>query len=127
MWGCCPKVSVEQGELLQLHFQRQAAEQEQGLVYLLLSTHTPTTNIPHHPALIQHSRSAAHCSVHHVLRPVRPTREYLSLLPCSHPLGAALAPSPHIRRPLARAELHGAGDDRYREQYVAIHGLRLTQ
>lgn len=124
-WGCCPKVLVEQGELLQLHSQHRAAEQEQGLVSLPLCIHTPPTIIPHHPALIHHSKSAAHCFVLHALHPVRLTLGYLSLLPCIHHLEAALGLSPHTRHPLAPAEPRGAGDDP--SHYVAIHGLHPTQ
>lgn len=102
---------MEQGELLQLLSLHQAVEQEQGLVFLPLFTHTPTTNIPLHPALMHHSRSGAHCSVLRALLPVRPTLGYLSLLPCRHLLEAALALFHRIRRPLTQAESHGAGDD----------------
>lgn len=126
-WGCCPKVSVEQGELLQFRSLHKAAERDQGLVYLPLFTPTPTTNIPLHPALTHHSRSAARCFVLHALHPARLTLGYSSLLPCIHPLGAALALSPRTSRPLAPAEARGAGDDWSREQYVANHGLLPTQ
>lgn len=127
MWGCYPRALVEQGELLQWHSLHQAVEQEQGLVYLPLFTHTPTTNIPRHHASMHHSTSAARCSVLHGLHPARPTLGYLSLLPCSHLPEAALALSPRTRRPPAPAEPHGAGDDWSQEQYVAIHGLLPTR
>lgn len=118
---------VEQGELLQFHSLHQAVEQEQGLDFLRLFTHTPTTNIPLHPVLIHHSRNGARYFVLHALRPVRLTLGYLSLLPCSHPLEAALALFLHTRRLLAPAELHGAGDAWSREHHVAIHDLLPTQ
>lgn len=125
MWGCCPRVLVEQGELHRsLH---QAADQEQGLVYLPLFTHTPTTNILLHPVLMHHSRSAAPCFALHALHQARPTLGYLSPLRCSHLLEAAPALSPRTRRPLAPAELRGAGDEWSWEHHVAIHGLLPTQ
>lgn len=127
MWGCCLKVLVEQGELLQWHSLHQAVEQEQGLVCLPLFTHIPTTNIPPHPDLMHHFRNAARCSVLHALHPVRRIHGYLSLLPCSHLLGAPLALSPHTRHPPALADPHGAGDDWSLERYAAIHGLLPTQ
>lgn len=127
MWGCCPKVSVEQGELLLFHSLHKAVERDQGLVFLPLFTPTHTTNILLHPALTHHSRSAARCFVLRALHPVRRTLGYLSPLPFIHPLGAALALSPLTKRPLAPPEVRAAGDDWFREQYVANHGLLPTQ
>lgn len=121
-------VLVAQGEPLQLHFQHLALEQEVELVYLLLFTLTLTlTSIPHHPALMHHFKSVARCFVLHALHPVRPTLGYLNQLPCNHLLAAALDLSPHTRHPPAPAEPRGAGGDRSRERYVAIHGLHPTQ
>lgn len=120
-------VLVGQGELLQLHFQHLALEQEVELVYLLLFIPTLTTSIPHHPALMHHFKSVARCFVLHALHPVRPTLGYLNQLPCNRLLVAALDLSPHTRHPPAPAEPHGGGGDWSREHYVAIHGLHPTQ
>lgn len=125
MLGFCPKGLVEQEELLL--FLQQVVELEQVLVFLPLFTHTPTTNIPHHRGLMHHSQSVAHCSVRRALLLVRPTLEYMSLLPCRHLLEAALAHFHHIKHPQNQAEPQGAQKESSWELNAAIRGLPPTQ
>ncbi|KAK1900338.1 Histone-lysine N-methyltransferase 2A [Dissostichus eleginoides] len=107
--GLLPQGVSGAGGLLQWCSPHKAAEQEQGLDYLPLITHTPTTNIPLRPASMLHNRSGARCFVLHGSHPARPTLEYLSLLPFTHLLEAALALSRRTRRPRAPTEARGAG------------------